>query len=257
MKITVLGCGSSPGVPVIGCDCAVCRSDNPKNKRLRVSLLIETNGKNILIDSSPDLRQQALAANIRQVDAVLFTHDHADHTGGLDDLRAFNHIADVPLPVYGPEETINSLKNRYNYAFLPKPERWFRPSLVPHALPEGARHDFALFGQPISMFQQLHGKVKSYGYRIGNMAYSTDTDGLEDSAFETLAGIDLWIVDCLRATPSASHSYLEQTLGWIARAKPKRAVLTHMAHEFEYEALAKQLPPGVIPGYDGLVLELP
>ena len=257
MRVTILGCGSSGGVPVIGCDCSVCTSDNPKNKRMRVSVLVEAGGINLLIDSSPDLRQQALCNSIRRIDAVLYTHDHADHTHGIDDLRSFNYLSDESLPVYGSAETLALLQQRFAYAFLPKPESvWYRPSLIPHILPDEAVHHFNIGDIAITSFEQMHGKFKTLGYRIGNFSYSTDVDVLPETAFEALERTEVWLVDCLRYGKSYSHSNLENTLGWIDRVKPKLAVLTHMAHEFDYDTLAAELPPGVVPGYDGMVIEL-
>lgn len=257
MKITILGCGSSQGVPFIGCDCAVCTSQNPKNNRTRVSLLVEIGGKNLLIDSSPDLRQQALRENIRRIDAVLYTHGHADHTNGADELRSFNYLSGDALPIYGDTHTLETLKKRFHYAFLPKPENlWYRPCLTPYTVVDKDVGSFSLFGQEIRYFQLGHGKSKTYGYRIGNMAYCTDCDAISDAAFAQLEGLDFWIVDCLRYEPSYSHAHLELTLSWIKRAKPKRAILTHMNHDFDYDTLKASLPDGVEPGYDGLKLLL-
>jgi phosphoribosyl 1,2-cyclic phosphate phosphodiesterase len=256
MKITLLGCGSSSGVPMIGCDCKVCRSDNPKNKRTRVSCLVETDGASLLIDTSPDLRQQALRHDIRRISAVLYTHDHADHTHGIDDLRSFNHLSGDSLPIHTNESTINTLKQRFPYAFLGKPEYvWSRPSFTPKAFPETPVHQFKAGEVAVTAFEQIHGKHKSLGYRIGNFAYSTDTDALPETAFEALAGIQVWIVDCIRYKKSYGHSWLSQTLEWVARVGPKRAVLTHMSHDFEYDMLKSELPSGVEPGYDGMIIE--
>ncbi len=257
MKVTLLGCGSSLGVPVIGCDCAVCTSKNPRNTRTRVSVLVETERVNLLIDTSPDLRQQALRHNIRRIDAVLYTHDHADHTLGLDELRCYNYLSGKSLPVYGNQETINLIQQRFPYAFLDPPATaWVRPCLTPHILPDGPFSHFTVQGVKATIFEQLHGKVKTVGYRIGDFAYSTDVNVLPAGAFEALEGVDTWIVDCLRPTPSRSHSDLANTLAWIVRVKPRLAVLTHMAHEFDYDMLAKTLPSGVVPGYDGMVITL-
>ena len=257
MKVTILGCGSSTGVPAIGCTCKVCTSDNPKNKRTRVSVFIETGGTHLLVDSSPELRQQALRHAIRRVDAVLYTHEHADHTHGIDDLRSFNYLVDKSLPVYGDAETLGLLQKRFSYAFQPKPEMvWYRPSLLANVLPDSAVYQFDIGGVSVTSFHQMHGKMRTIGYRIGNFAYSTDVDALSDAAFGALQGTEIWLVDCLRYAKSFSHSNLENTLQWINRVKPRLAVLTHMSHEFDYDTLSKELPPGVVPGYDGMVMEL-
>lgn len=256
LKVTMLGCGSSAGVPFIACKCTVCTSDNPKNKRTRVSLLIEKEGKNILIDSSPDLRQQALRENIERIDAVLYTHEHADHVMGLDELRSFNHLSGESLPVYGDVNTLMSLKTRFAYAFMEKPENlWYRPSLIPHPFEDKPVGKISPAGQEITYFSLGHGRVKTFGYRIDNFAYSTDCDSIPEEAFEALSGVDTWIVDCLRYTPSYSHAHLDMTLAWVEKLKPRRTILTHMNHEMDYDRLCKELPQGVEPGYDGLVVE--
>ncbi len=258
MKITILGCGHSLGVPVIGCECPVCTSENPKNTRLRVSVLIEINGLNIVIDTSPDFRQQMLMTNIRKIDAVLYTHDHADHIHGIDDLRQFNVIQNDDVQVYSNEEIMESIKKRFAYAFLPKPLHgsMFRPSISANTFPDVPVHEFMLGEVKITAFEQGHGKSKTLGYRIGNFAYSTDVDRLPETAFEVLEGIECWVVDCLRYTTSYSHSSLENTLKWIGRVKPRQAILTHMAHELDYDKLSTELPAGVFAGYDGMVVEI-
>jgi len=257
MKIVVLGCGSSGGVPLIGCQCPVCQSSDPKNNRTRVSLFIEINGVNLLIDTSPDLREQALRHDIRQVDAVLYTHDHADHTHGIDELRSFNYLNKDSLPVYGSDKTLSGIEKRFPYAFGPKPETvWYRPSLISHRIPGENVHDFTIKNIPIIMFKQNHGGGESSGYRIGDFAYSTDTDYLPETAFAALEGVDTWIVDCLRYQHSPSHSTLQNTLKWIQRVRPRQAILTHMAHDFDYQTLLNELPAGIVPAFDGMIIEL-
>lgn len=253
----MLGCGGSAGVPSIGCSCSVCTSTNPKNNRTRVSIFIEINGINILVDTSPDLRQQVLREKISRIDAVLYTHDHADHVHGIDELRSFNYLLGAPLPVFGDIYTMDILQKRFAYAFMEKPQnQWYRPTLLPNTVAGGAIRQFEVLGVPVTAFEQNHGKGVSLGYRIGNFAYSTDTDFLPDSAFEALAGVDTWVVDCLRYTPAPTHAHLETTLSWIDRLKPKQAILTHMAHELDYDILSAELPPGVLVGYDGLEIHL-
>lgn len=252
MKVTILGCGSSAGVPVIGCDCPVCTSTNPKNNRTRVSLFIETPSANILIDTSPDLRQQALRENIRRVDALLYTHDHADHAHGIDEMRNFNYLKDAVIPAYGSAETLGGIMAHFPYAFRPRPATWVYPALAAHKLESKPVVEFTIGDLPVVAFEQQHGRTKSTGYRFGKLAYSTDTDTLPETAFKALEGVDTWIVDCLRLTKSHGHSTLENTLNWIKRVKPRRAILTHMAHDLDYEKLAAELPPGIEPAYDGM-----
>lgn len=257
MRVVMLGCGGSAGVPFIGCPCSVCTSDNPRNKRTRVSLYIEVDGRHLLIDTSPDLRSQALREDITKVEAVLYTHDHADHVHGIDELRSFNYLLGKPIPIYGSTETLEVLKRRFSYAFQEKPQnQWYRPTLLPVAFGEGKVVEFDVLGVKVTAFEQSHGQGVSYGYRIGNFAYSTDTDFLSDSAFEALAGVDTWIVDCLRYQPAPTHAHLETTLRWIERLKPRQAILTHMTHEFDYDILSGELPSGVLVGYDGLQIHL-
>jgi phosphoribosyl 1,2-cyclic phosphate phosphodiesterase len=254
MRVTILGSGSSNGTPIIGCTCMVCTSNHPKNKRLRASLLLEINGINILIDSSPDLRQQALANRITKIDAVLYTHAHADHVHGIDELRV---LSKESIPIYSDAKTIEELQQRFPYVFLPKPTTtdWYRPSLLPNILTDTLPQRFDVLGSPFTAFEQGHGYTTTLGYRIGDIVYSTDAKTLPEESFDALQGVRIWIVDCLRRGESPGHSTLENTLQWIARVKPQLAVLTHLSHDFDHETLAKELPPGVIPAYDGMVLE--
>lgn len=256
VRVTMLGCGSSAGTPIVGCDCAVCTSGHPKNQRMRVSVLVETAGKRLLIDTSPDLRQQSLKFGIQTIDAVLFTHDHADHTHGIDEIRQFNIKREGSINAYADTHTLQSLTTRFDYVFKPKPEKiWYRPSLNPIEIPTNPPKTFDVEGVPVLPILQEHANEPTLGFRIGNFAYCTDVKAFPEASFMQLQGLDVWIVDCLRYTPSYTHSKLETTLEWISQLKPKLAVLTHMAHDFDYETLSNELPTGVIAGYDGLVLE--
>lgn len=255
IKTTILGCGSSSGVPMVGCDCAVCTSGNPKNQRTRASVFVQAGNAHLLIDTSPDLRAQALANNLRRVDAILYTHAHADHCHGLDEVRNFNYLAGGPLPAYADRATYEELLARFPYAFREPPQMvWSRPALMYHEIATAPCRPFEVNGVQVVPFPQKHGRVDTLGFRIGNMAYSTDVHEMVEEGFAALEGVDLWIVDCLRVREAPTHAWLARTLEWIARVKPKQAVLTHMGHEIDYEALARQLPEGVIPAYDGLVL---
>jgi phosphoribosyl 1,2-cyclic phosphate phosphodiesterase len=254
MKITILGCGASWGVPAIGPDWGRCDPADPRNRRRRCSLLVENRGAVLLIDTSPDLREQLLDAGVARLDAVLLTHAHADHLHGIDDIRLINKLMKKALPFYSSPETLAEVKRRFGYAFLPPPEKsLYRPALT--ARPIAGR--FTAAGIPIVAFDQDHGFSVSLGFRIGRMAYSTDVTALDETAFDALAGIDLWIVDCMRREPHPTHSHLAKTLAWIDRVRPRQAVLTHMDQSLDYRELSAELPAGVTPGYDGLTLELP
>ncbi len=257
MKLTILGCGASAGVPLIGCDCSVCTSDNPKNTRLRVSALFETpDGRHILVDASPDLRMQALANGFSMIDALIITHAHADHCHGIDDLRSFNYHKDAAIPLYADAHTMEELQQRFGYVFHEhKPGTiWARPSLTPHVIGGGVQ-SMDVAGTQVTLFPLQHGRVQSLGIRIGNIAYTTDMNALSDDVFEVLEGVDYWVVDCLRYRPSPTHAHLDLTLSWIERVKPKQAILTHMAHELDYDVLMRDLPDGVVPAYDGMVVQ--
>jgi phosphoribosyl 1,2-cyclic phosphate phosphodiesterase len=255
MRVTVLGCGPSWGVPRIGNDWGACDPKNPKNRRTRCSLLIEDGGHTVLIDTPPDLRQQLLTHDIRRIDAVLFTHAHADHSHGIDDLRSVNRLVGKPLPIYTDPDTMSELQARFRYIFAPVDTAittFYKPAVEPHEI----TGPFTAVGMPIVPFEQDHGFSKTTGYRFGRFAYSTDVMTLDDAAFAALEGIEVWVVDCIRHAPHPTHSHLVRTLSWIERVKPRRAILTHMDETLDYETLRQSLPLGVEPGFDGLVLEL-
>lgn len=254
MRVTVLGCGGSGGVPLVGGDWGRCDPKNPRNRRRRVSVLVETAGASLLIDASPDLRAQLLDAGVTGLDAVLFTHHHADHCHGLDDLRSLVYLRKAPLPAFMDAETRAELTLRFAYAFTSScpPGGLYRPLLEDRVI-EGT---FEAAGVRITPFVQGHGEGRSLGFRIGDLAYSTDVSDLDDAAFGALDGVRLWIVDCLQDAPHPSHSHTAQTLAWIDRLKPERALLTHMNHKTDYAELKAQCPEGVEPAYDGQVVEL-
>ena len=254
VRIRILGCGTSSGVPMIGCQCAVCLSDDPRNKRRRCAITIESDSTTILVDTPPELRLQAIEAGMSRLDAVLYTHAHADHVNGLDDLRTLNNVMNQPIDTYGDANVLARIRQRFDYAFQPpNPERgWWRPCLNPIEM-DGP---FVVGDILVRPFEQQHGRSPSFGFRVANAAYSPDVDGLDEAAFQALAGLDLWIVDCLRDKPHSSHAHLERTLSWIERLKPKRAILTHMSHELEFTDLANRLPEGVEPAIDGMVIDL-
>jgi phosphoribosyl 1,2-cyclic phosphate phosphodiesterase len=255
MRVTMLGCGPSWGVPRIGGDWGACDPGNPKNRRRRVSILVEDGGATLLVDTSPDLREQLLDAAVKRIDAVLFTHAHADHLHGIDDLRSVNRMMGKALPIYADTGTMEEIRRRFGYVLSPPPEEakslFYKPVLDAHEI-DGP---FTAAGIPVTPFVQDHGFSRTLGFRFGRFAYSTDVFELDEAAFAALAGIEVWIVDCIRREPHVTHSHVEKTLGWIARLKPRRAILTHMDQSLDYETLRRVLPDGVEPGYDGLVIQ--
>jgi phosphoribosyl 1,2-cyclic phosphate phosphodiesterase len=255
MKVTVLGCGASWGVPAIGPDWGRCDPTDRRNRRRRGSLLVESRGQALLIDTSPDLREQLLDVGVSRLDAVLLTHAHADHLHGIDDLRMVSQLAGHAIPFYASGPALAEAERRFGYAF--KPVIPGRPVYRPALTPQEIAGPFTVAGMPVVPFTQSHGYSETLGFRIGSAAYSTDVVELDDRAFQALAGIELWIVDCLRREPHPTHANLGKVLAWIERLQPRRAVLTHMDQSLDYRELSAELPPGVEPGHDGLVVELP
>ncbi len=260
MRVTMLGTGPSSGVPRVGNSWGQCDPNEPRNRRRRASILAEIGDVSILFDSSPDCRAQLLDAKVDRLDAVVYTHAHADHSHGIDDLRWINWSMKAALPAYGDAATLKTLHERFGYVFEPlrpppkgQPVRFYKPVLVPREI-DG---DFDINGVCLKPFEQDHGFSTTLGFRIGNFAYSTDVVRLDEAAFEALAGIDTWIVDAFHRRPHPTHAHLDLTLQWIARVKPRRAVLCHMGTHLDYQALCDELPAGVEAGYDGLVLEVP
>ena len=259
MKVTILGCGGSGGVPVadgtLGGNWGVCDPANPQNRRRRVSILVQSGETTILVDASPDLRAQLLDAQVRRLDAVLFTHAHADHCHGLDELRGLMHARGKAIDAYMDAQTHQALTMRFAYAFMSSrnPESIYGPVFQDHTL-DGPVEIGAVRAIP---FTQGHGPETTLGFRFGPVAYSTDVVSLDEAAFETLQGVGVWIVDCLRDAPHPTHSHVDQTLDWIARLKPARAILTHMNHQIDYVDLRRRCPAGVEPAYDGMVINFP
>lgn len=253
MKVTVLGCGPSIGVPALGGHWGVCDPDEPRNRRLRSSILVEHDTTILLIDTTPDCRAQLMAAGVSRLDAVLYTHAHADHCHGIDDMRSVNMAMGADLPAFGSAETLASLDRRFGYAFEPlRPNTgYYKPKLSPHTI----NGPFTVGNVSIEPFEQNHGFSKTLGFRFGSMAYSTDFVELDDAAFDVLEGVGTWIVDCFRPRPHPTHTHLERTLSYIERVKPARAVLTHMGSDMDYATLCADLPAGVEPAYDGMVME--
>ena len=256
--MTILGSGSSTGTPAI--DRGWGRGDptNPKNRRRRPSLLVEEGRTRLLVDTSPDLRQQLIAARVSELSAVLYTHAHADHLHGIDDLRAVNRAMGAALDIYADRGTLDVIRRRFPYVFEPLDagaDFFYKPVLVPHEVSSGEA--FRLGDTEVVAFEQDHGFGSTLGYRFGPVAYSTDVVELGEQAFTLLAGIELWIIGTLTDTPHPTHCHVGKALDWIERLKPKRAVLTHLGLDLDHATLAAELPPGVEPGFDGMVIEVP
>ena len=259
VRVTVLGCGGSRGVPVIagvpGGQWGRCDPTNPKNRRMRPSVLVESGEVSVLVDTSPDLRQQLLDSGCARLDAVLWTHQHADHCHGIDELREICRQMHAPIDAYGWDEHLRDIEIRFPYCFDPLPDGYpfYRPVLRSHRI-DGP---FSVRGLEVTPFEQDHGYMRTVGYRFGRFAYSTDVVRLDERAFEALAGVDTWMVDCGRIEPPHPvHAHLALTLEWIERVKPRRAYLTHMDNTMDYDSLRQMLPEGIEPAFDGMVIEV-
>ena len=250
MRITILGCGTSGGVPRIGNNWGACDPAEPRNRRRRCSILVQQDETNILVDTSPDLREQLLDADIATLDAVLWTHEHADQLNGIDDLRVVVYNQRRRIPAYAAPHCLATISQRFSYCFVQ--ETVYPPILEPHEI-DG---DFNIGPVRIQSFTQDHGSMTSLGFRFNDAAYSNDCVELPEEAFETLRGVRLWIVDCMRYTPHPTHAHLDRALEWIARVRPERAVLTNMHIDLDYATLKRELPQGVEPAYDGMVLDI-
>ena len=263
LEITLLGTGSSVGVPRIGPVWGTCDPANPKNRRRRCALLVEQVGKGgrttILVDTPADIREQLLDAAVSRLDAVLYTHDHADHTHGIDDLRGVFFAMKQRVPVYADALTRATLERRFEYCFAQPAGSVYPAILKAHDIraPEPLRIGGAGGHVEVVPIPQDHGDIQSLGFRFGNVVYSPDIGGIPEASVPLLQGVDLWIVDALRPLPHPSHFSVGQALEWIERLKVKRAILTHMTIDLDYETLRRQLPPHVEPGYDGMVIEMP
>ncbi|MFM9834665.1 MAG: MBL fold metallo-hydrolase [Methylophilaceae bacterium] len=251
MQLTILGAGSSAGTPAIGCNCKTCISDNSRNKRTRCSSYITLDsGEVILIDTGPDLRLQALREGLRRVDAVLYTHTHADHLHGIDDLRAFCQIQRKQIPLYTYPEAVEHIKLKFGYTLREPSDFWELPVLAINSI----CGPFMLFGSKVTPIPVSHGRALIYGYRIANCAYLTDVSAIPDTSLELLQNLDLLLIDCLRTEKHPTHINIEQSLQYVSQINAKQSVLIHMTHDLEYESLSKLLPNNVMVGYDGLKL---
>ena len=262
MRVILLGTGGSPGVPTVGGpdgrgDWGVCDPAEPRNRRTRASIVVEADdGARLLVDTGPDVRAQLLANAVGRVEAIIYTHAHADHVTGMDDVRILNRSLGRPLEAFGLAATLEELAQRFAYAFRPvTTPGYFRPALVPRVVASGEVAQIA--GMAVQFFAQDHGWVESLGFRTGGFAYSTDVVRLDELALRVLEGVDTWIVGCvLREGPHPTHAHLGLVYEWISRIRPRRTVLTHMGTAMDWGWLQANLPAGIEPGFDGMVLEV-
>lgn len=259
-RFTILGCGSSPGVPRIGGDWGKCDPNNPKNRRSRACLLVEQFGPDgtttVVVDTGPDFRSQMLAAGVGAADGVIYTHSHADHIHGIDDLRSFVINSRERVQIWADKHTSVKLHESFGYCFNTPPGSSYPPILVENRISAG--QTFAIDGPggavEIVPFEQIHGDILSLGFRFGDIAYSSDVSALDQRALPYLENLDLWIVDALQYREHRSHFSLQQTLDWIEKLKPKRAVLTHMHTPLDYQTVMDETPDNVVPAFDGMVI---
>jgi phosphoribosyl 1,2-cyclic phosphate phosphodiesterase len=251
VRLTFLGTGTSHGIPVIGCSCAVCLSPDPRNQRYRPSVLIEWRGKTVLIDTPPELRLQLLRAGVRHLDALLFTHTHADHLFGLDDVRVFNARSGDALPVYGTVEVLERIRQQFFYAFIETPLAGGKPQL--DLRPIDARVSIVdVVGLPVEPVPVLHGPTPVLGFRFADVAYVTDTDEIPEASMRRLEGLAVLALDALRDRPHPTHFSVSEALAVVARLRPRRAYFTHICHDLDHELTNRRLPPGIELAYDGL-----
>ena len=257
MKVTILGSGSSTGVPAVGLGWGKCDSTEEKNRRTRSSILIELKDLTLLVDTSPDLREQLLASDICSLDAVLYTHAHADHLNGIDDLRGINRAMNAPINIFAMPVTLKEIRKRFSYTLQPlqTPARGFsKPALVPNEVIAG---DILYINNvPVQTFEQDHGFSKTLGLRIQGFAYSTDVVNFSEENFEILRGIDTWVIGVFSNKEHPTHVHVKKALEWIDRVKPKRAFFTHLSSDLDFNELRKCLPLHVFPAFDGLQIDL-
>jgi phosphoribosyl 1,2-cyclic phosphate phosphodiesterase len=252
--VTFLGTGTSHGVPMIGCTCAVCRSDDPRDVRTRPSILIDLDGFRLLVDTSTDLRAQALREGLDRIDAVFYTHAHADHVFGFDELRRFNHLTRRPIDAYGDERTLAAIRQTFAYAYDPgAPKGGGVPDV--RLLPVDG--PFTLGGHDVVPVPLMHGTTPVNGLRIGAFAYCTDCNSIPAASLAMLEGLDVLVIDALRHKPHPTHYNVDGALGVIDAVRPKQAYFTHMAHDLAHAATCAALPAGVTLSYDGLVIDVP
>jgi phosphoribosyl 1,2-cyclic phosphate phosphodiesterase len=259
LRVRILGCGSSGGVPRLGGSdgsgyWGACDPANPKNRRRRCSILLRGGEGQLLVDASPDMREQLLDARVAALDGILLTHEHADQLHGIDDVRALAQLAGRRIDLWSDARGLGGARAKFGYCFETPPGSDYPPILNAREIPEPFA-EFAIAGIPVRAFGVGHGRIRSLGFRFGPVAYTPDVDSLDEAAFAALAGVECWIVDALRYTPHPSHAHLARSLEWIARVRPKRAILTNMHVDLDYQRLRDELPAGVEPAHDGMVLD--
>jgi phosphoribosyl 1,2-cyclic phosphate phosphodiesterase len=258
MRVTILGCGGSSGTPSVDWGWGRCDPSNPRNRRTRPSIVVEEGHTRLLVDTSPDLREQLLRESIREIDAVLFTHAHADHLHGIDDLRPINRAMDAPLPIYANRDTLHQIRKRFGYVFEPLAEDakvYYKPVLIPNHVSDG--NEFAIGEILVQPFEQDHGFCDSLGFRFGPIAYTSDAVSLEPEIFHLLQGVEVWIIGTLTDSPHPTHADVDKALRWLNRIGAKRGILTHLSGSLDYAELSARLPKGVEPAFDGMVIEVP
>ena len=260
-RATILGCGASAGVPRIGNDWGACDPSEPKNRRTRCSLLLERfdggdRPTRILVDSGPDMRAQLLSANVDFIDAVIFTHSHADHVHGIDDLRIFWQKTNKLVDVYADDTTAAHIERAFGYCFRTSPGGLYPSMLKRHRMSVGTPLTVKGAGGPLTVtpFRQIHGDTDSIGLRVGEFAYSCDVSDLPQDSQSYLTHLDVWIVDALRYRPHPTHFSVAEVCAWISRLKPRRAILTHLHCDLDYATLKRELPPSIEPAYDGMTI---
>jgi phosphoribosyl 1,2-cyclic phosphate phosphodiesterase len=262
LRVTILGCGSSGGVPRVGVGWGACNPKNPKNRRRRCSILVERTASagttTVLVDTSPDLREQLLDADVKKLDGVLYTHEHADHAHGIDDLRPLVIKMRRRIPIYADRMTSEMLLTRFSYCFQSPPGSQYPPILVPHLMAAGRLVCVDGEGGAVEAmpFRMVHGDIDSLGFRFETLAYAPDVSNMPEEAVPSFADLDVLILDALRYTPHPSHFSVDEALAFIARVRPRRAILTNLHTDLDYDELHKRLPPGVEPAFDGMQIEV-
>ncbi len=252
MKLLILGCGTSTGVPIITCDCSVCTSTDPRNTRTRSSALLKTGGGFILIDTSTDLRAQALRNGLRRIDAVLLTHPHADHIHGIDELRAFNMVQEGAIPCYGSAYTIERVKAVFDYIFSESPSQSWRPNLTATAVDSS----FEVSGVEVTPIEIYHGEASIFGFRVGNAAYLTDCSSIPQKSIEKLKGLQVLVLGALRHKPHPTHMCIDEAIEASRLIGADRTVLTHLSHAIDYTVDNERLPDGIELAYDSMSIEI-